>query len=108
MRVVLTGRWARGRRTKSPVSSRLAANSLANKLPKTHFPGDTGKGGRSNDRMSYYDACGIWGQVTASRLVSTSGYTVSASTVSKLWLNAVVSCPHLLINQSTIHKKDVV
>jgi hypothetical protein len=39
---------ARGRRTKSPVSSRLAANFLANKLPKTHFPGDTGKGDRSN------------------------------------------------------------
>src|ERR1700694_6339103 len=47
MRAVLTGRWARGHRTKSPVSSRLAANSLANKLPKTHSPGDTGKGDRS-------------------------------------------------------------
>jgi hypothetical protein len=45
MRVVLTGRWVRGRRTKSPMSSRLAANSLANKLPMTHSPGDTGKGG---------------------------------------------------------------
>src|SRR5487761_512667 len=47
MRVALTGRWARGHRTKSPVSSRLAANSLANKLPKTHSRSDTGKGDRS-------------------------------------------------------------
>src|SRR5271167_1489602 len=47
MRVVLTGRWARGRHTKSLVNSRLAANSQAPKLPKTHSPGDTGKGDRS-------------------------------------------------------------
>src|SRR5487761_613185 len=47
MRVALTGRWARGHRTKSPVSSRLAANSLANKQPKTHSRSDTGKGDRS-------------------------------------------------------------
>jgi hypothetical protein len=29
------------------MNSRLAANSLANKLPKTHSPGDTEKGDRS-------------------------------------------------------------
>ena len=34
MRVVLTGRWARGRRTKSPMSSRLAANSLGTNCRK--------------------------------------------------------------------------
>jgi hypothetical protein len=47
MRVVLTGRWARGRRTKSLVNSRLAENSQAPNPPKTHCPGDTGKGDRS-------------------------------------------------------------
>jgi hypothetical protein len=32
-----------------PMNSRLAANSLANKLPKTHSPGDTEKGDRSQN-----------------------------------------------------------
>jgi hypothetical protein len=37
-----------------PVNSRLAANSLANKLPKTHSPGDTGKGDRSYpEKLTY-------------------------------------------------------
>ncbi len=38
--------------TKSLVNSRLAANSQAPKLPKTHSPGDTGKGDRSVSRHS--------------------------------------------------------
>src|ERR1700676_2227324 len=61
MRAVLTGRWARGHRTKSPVNSRLAANSLANKLPKTHSPRDTGKGDRSLSFLSKRDSVRIAG-----------------------------------------------
>ncbi len=38
-----------------------AANPLANKLPKTHFPGDTGKGGRSHPITYSYEVCGIGG-----------------------------------------------
>jgi len=37
MRVVLTGYWARGRRTNSPMKSRLAAISWASKQPETHL-----------------------------------------------------------------------
>jgi hypothetical protein len=37
---------------------------MANKLPKTHSPGDTGKGDRSAVQISYYDVCGVRGQVT--------------------------------------------
>ena len=61
MRVVLTGRWARGRRTKSPISSRLAANLLGTKLPKTHSPRDTEKEDRSLDAKSYSGLCGFRG-----------------------------------------------
>jgi hypothetical protein len=43
------------------VSSRLAANSLANQLPKTHSPGDTGKGDRSSRSKSYSVLCGFRG-----------------------------------------------
>src|ERR1700730_8210085 len=47
MRVVLTGLMARGRRTKSPRNSRLAANSLTPKPPETHSVRDPEKGDRS-------------------------------------------------------------
>jgi hypothetical protein len=43
------------------MSSRLAANSLASKLPKTHSPGDTGKGGRSPPGKSHSVLCGFRG-----------------------------------------------
>ena len=40
---------------------RVGANSLANKLPKTHSPGDTGKGNPLSSVMSYYDVSGVGG-----------------------------------------------
>jgi hypothetical protein len=67
MRVVLTGHWASGRRTKSPMNSRLAANSLGTKLPNTHSPGDTEKGDRSPGAENHIQPCADIGeQVTRS------------------------------------------
>jgi hypothetical protein len=44
---------------KSPMSSRLAADSLGTKLPKTHSPGDTGKVDRSVNPKSCSVLCGF-------------------------------------------------
>src|SRR5579871_4105294 len=52
-RVVLTGLTERGRHTKSPVNSLLAANSQAQQLPETHSRDEAEKGDRSNLRLSY-------------------------------------------------------
>jgi hypothetical protein len=57
------GRTGRGRRTKSPMSSRLAANSLAPNLPEAHSAHDSGKGDRSGVRVSYDHLRGNWGQI---------------------------------------------
>jgi len=52
MRVVLTGRWARGRRHKS-LEFRLAANSQHQNC-RDSLPGDTGKGTDNEFGAGFY------------------------------------------------------
>ena len=70
MRVVLTGLTERGRHTKSLVNSRLATNSQAPKLPKSHSRDDAEKGDRSEVLVLYDPVRGARGQLNACSLLS--------------------------------------